>query len=59
MCRWKSARRYLREELPEELDGSITILYAGHTDPTWDRSVDWAITELHPGGVAYYWSIPE
>ena len=43
----------------EELDGSITILYAGHTDPTWDRSVDWAITELHPGGVAYYWSIPE
>ena len=42
-----------------ELDGSITILYAGHTDPTWDRSVDWAITELHPGGVAYYWSIPE
>ena len=42
-----------------EFDGSITILYAGHTDPTWDRSVDWAITELHPGGVAYYWSIPE
>jgi hypothetical protein len=42
-----------------EPDGSITILYAGHTDPTWDRSVDWAITELHPGGVAYYWSIPE
>ncbi|SIO11257.1 amidase domain-containing protein [Agromyces cerinus] len=41
------------------LDGSVTILYAGHTDPTWDRSVDWAITELHPGGVAYYWSIPE
>ncbi|KRC59333.1 hypothetical protein ASE14_16430 [Agromyces sp. Root81] len=40
-------------------DGSVTILYAGHTDPTWDRSVDWAITELHPGGVAYYWSIPE
>ncbi|MFB6610183.1 amidase domain-containing protein [Agromyces sp. NPDC056379] len=42
-----------------EADGSITIRYAGHTDPTWDRSVDWAITELHPGGVAYYWSIPE
>jgi hypothetical protein len=42
-----------------ELDGSITILYAGHTDATWDRSVDWAINELHPGGVAYYWSIPE
>ena len=42
-----------------EADGSITILYAGHTDATWDRSVDWAITEHHPGGVAYYWSIPE
>jgi hypothetical protein len=42
-----------------ELDGSITILYAGHTDATLDRSVDWAITEYHPGGVAYYWSIPE
>ena len=42
-----------------ESDGSITILYAGHTDATLDRSVDWAITEYHPGGVAYYWSIPE
>ena len=42
-----------------ELDGSITIEYAGHTDATWDRPVDWAITVLHPGGVAYYWSIPE
>ncbi len=41
------------------LDGSTTIEYAGHTDATWDRSVNWAITELHPGGVAYYWSIPE
>ncbi len=40
-------------------DGTIDIRYAGHTDPTWDRSVDWAITELHPGGVAYYWSIPD
>ena len=40
-------------------DGSIRIEYAGHTDATWDRSVDWAITEYHPGGVAYYWSIPE
>ena len=42
-----------------EVDGSITIRYAGHTDATFDRSVDQAITELHPGGVAYYWSIPE
>ena len=42
-----------------ERDGSIEIRYAGHTDATLDRSVDWAITEYHPGGVAYYWSIPE
>ena len=31
-----------------EADGSITIEYAGHTDATWDRSVDWAITEHAP-----------
>ena len=42
-----------------EDDGSISVHYAGHTDATWDRSVDWAITEDHPGGVAYYWSIPD
>jgi len=42
-----------------DADGSITIEYAGHTDATWHRSVDWAITELHPGGVVYYWSIAE
>ena len=41
------------------LDGSIAIEYAGHTDATLDRSVDWAITTYHPGGVAYYWSIPD
>jgi len=40
-------------------DGTTRILYAGHTDPTWDRSVDYAITELHPGGIAYYWSISD
>ena len=40
-------------------DGATQILYAGHTDATWDRSVDDAITEVHPGGVAYYWSIPD
>lgn len=40
-------------------DGTTTVRYAGHTDATWDRSVDTAITELHPGGTAYYWSIPE
>ena len=42
-----------------EADGSIDLEYAGHTDATWNRSVDWSITEQHPHGVAYYWSIPE
>lgn len=40
-------------------DGSISISFAGHTDPTWDFTVDEAITVKHPGGTAYYWSIPE
>ncbi|UOE43977.1 amidase domain-containing protein [Agromyces larvae] len=40
-------------------DGTISIEYAGHTDATFDRTVDEAIHEIHPGGVAYYWSIPE
>lgn len=36
----------------------IVIYYVGHTDDTDYRSVDYAITEKHPGGTAYYWSIP-
>ncbi|GAA1825117.1 amidase domain-containing protein [Agromyces salentinus] len=40
-------------------DGAIDIEYAGHTDPTWDRSVDWSITEQHPGASATYWSIAD
>ncbi|TFD31543.1 amidase domain-containing protein [Cryobacterium cryoconiti] len=36
----------------------IQIYYAGHTDDTDYRSVDYAITEKHPGATAYYWSIP-
>lgn len=40
-------------------DGTISIAYAGHTDPTYDFTVDEAITVKHPGGTAYYWSIPE
>ncbi|MFO7689860.1 MAG: amidase domain-containing protein [Cryobacterium sp.] len=36
----------------------ISISYAGHTDDTDYRTVDFAITENHPGGTAYYWSIP-
>jgi hypothetical protein len=38
-------------------DGAIDVEYAGHTDPTWDRSVQWSITEQHPGASATYWSI--
>lgn len=37
---------------------NIEIFYAGHTDDTDYRSVDYAITEKHPGATAYYWSIP-
>ena len=40
-------------------DGSISITYAGHTDPTYDFTVDEAITIKHPGATAFYWSIPE
>ncbi|MRG61697.1 CHAP domain-containing protein [Agromyces sp. CFH 90414] len=40
-------------------DGSVSIEYAGHTDATYDYTVDEAITEKHPGGIAYYWSVPE
>lgn len=36
----------------------LVIYYAGHTDDTDYRSVDWAITVKHPGGTAYYWSVP-
>ncbi|MBC7443002.1 MAG: amidase domain-containing protein [Ramlibacter sp.] len=37
---------------------NIEISYAGHTDDTDFRSVDYAITVKHPGATAYYWSIP-
>ncbi|GLI26715.1 hypothetical protein ARHIZOSPH14_09570 [Agromyces rhizosphaerae] len=40
-------------------DGTVLIEYAGHTDHTWDRSVDWALTVLHPGADVYYWSIAD
>ncbi|SDR87415.1 amidase domain-containing protein [Microterricola viridarii] len=36
----------------------IQIFYGGHTDDTDFRSVDEAITEIHPGASVYYWSIP-
>ncbi|WP_166804603.1 amidase domain-containing protein [Cryobacterium algoritolerans] len=37
---------------------NVEIFYSGHTDDTDYRSVDYAITEKHPGATAYYWSIP-
>jgi len=36
----------------------VQIYYAGHTDDSDYLSVDYAITTKHPGGRAYYWSIP-
>jgi hypothetical protein len=36
----------------------VKIYYGGHTDDTDYRSVDWAITQNHPGASVYYWSIP-
>lgn len=38
-------------------DGSISVYYAGHTDNTLLRSVDWATSVLHPGGTAHYWHL--
>lgn len=37
--------------------GRVSLYYAGHTDNTDYRSVDEAITSLHPGAAAYYWSL--
>lgn len=37
---------------------NLQIYYAGHTDNTDYRSVDWAITVNHPGASVYYWSVP-
>jgi len=42
----------------EKTAAGIEIFYAGHTDDTDYLSVDYAITTKHPGGKAYYWSIP-
>lgn len=41
----------------ESTDSGTKIYYAGHTDNTDYRSVDYAIDEVHPGGDAYYWSL--
>jgi len=42
----------------ERTGDTISISYAGHTEDTDYRTVDFAITQRHPGGTAYYWSIP-
>jgi hypothetical protein len=39
-------------------DGSTRIYYAGHTSHTHYRSVDWAITVVHPGASVYFLSVP-
>jgi len=42
----------------EGAGADIVISFAGHTLDSDYRSVDTAITVDHPGGTAYYWSIP-
>ncbi|WP_161498970.1 amidase domain-containing protein [Cryobacterium aureum] len=42
----------------EKVGDTITISFAGHTLDSDYRSVDTAITVDHPGGTAYYWSVP-
>ncbi|HXH33386.1 MAG TPA: amidase domain-containing protein [Plantibacter sp.] len=41
----------------EQTDAGVVISYAGHTDDTDYRTVDEAITVIHPGASVYYWSI--
>lgn len=42
----------------DRVGGRLIIYYAGHTNDTDYRSVDWAISVEHPGASVYYWSIP-
>jgi hypothetical protein len=42
----------------EATAAGIEISYAGHTDDTDYRTVDYAITVKHPGASVFYWSIP-
>ncbi|TFD24704.1 amidase domain-containing protein [Cryobacterium sp. TMS1-13-1] len=42
----------------EKVGDTIEISFAGHTLDSDFRSVDTAITVDHPGGTAYYWSVP-
>jgi hypothetical protein len=42
----------------EKVGDTVSISFAGHTLDSDYRSVDTAITVDHPGGTAYYWSVP-
>jgi len=42
----------------ERVGDTVAISFAGHTLDSDFRSVDTAITVEHPGGTAYYWSVP-
>lgn len=42
----------------EKVGDTVSISFAGHTLDSAYRSVDTAITVDHPGGTAYYWSVP-
>jgi len=45
-------------DVQRQPDGSTRIYYAGHTSHTHYRSVDWAITVVHPGASVYFLSVP-
>ncbi|MDJ0377557.1 amidase domain-containing protein [Cryobacterium sp. PH31-L1] len=42
----------------EKTGDTVAISFAGHTLDSDYRSVDTAITVDHPGGTAFYWSVP-
>ncbi len=42
----------------EGVGENVQVFFAGHTLDSDYRSVDTAITVDHPGGTAYYWSVP-
>ncbi|MEY4390742.1 MAG: hypothetical protein RLZZ400_485 [Actinomycetota bacterium] len=44
--------------IQQQVDGTYRIYYAGHTSHTLYRSVDWAITVVHPNANVYFLSIP-
>ncbi|WOF24167.1 amidase domain-containing protein [Microbacterium betulae] len=46
-------------EVVREDDGSVSIRMVGHNEDSDYRDLDEALTVDHPGGTAYFWSIPD